>query len=223
MLPRPPCLGIPEEEFLARTGQRQKGARRTAPPKQRRVRHRGDVISVLARTVRELEAAVQARPRDACRAHEVPGLRPAAAGRAGPRPGVGGDSHQAEQLKRLDGIAAILAATAVRDTGLMALLAEDAGVSDAARALKRELERDLGIEPAPEEPAPAETAAAPAGTQPRVVPQSVISRQLANPFLAPDFSAAPQRTARRAAWRAGSCSARCSAPSSGPPTEPRRA
>jgi SNF2 family DNA or RNA helicase len=29
-----------------------------------------------------------------------------------------------------------------------------------------------------------------------VVPQSVISRQLANPFLAPDFSAAPQRPAR---------------------------
>jgi hypothetical protein len=32
-------------------------ARRTAPPKQRRVRHQDDVVSVLARTAREIEAA----------------------------------------------------------------------------------------------------------------------------------------------------------------------
>ena len=44
---------------MARPGQRQTGARRTAPRNQRRVRHRGDVISVLARTVREVEAAAQ--------------------------------------------------------------------------------------------------------------------------------------------------------------------
>jgi superfamily II DNA or RNA helicase len=108
----------------------------------------------------------------------------------------GNGSHRAEQLRRLDGIAAILAAAAVRDAGLLALLAEDSSVSAAARSLKREMERDLGIEPAPEEIAPAETAAAPAVTELRVVPQSVISRQLASPFLAPDFSAVPQRTSR---------------------------
>src|SRR5205085_6406082 len=34
------------------------------------------------------------------------------------------------------------------------------------------------------------------GTERQVVPQSVVSRQLANPFLAPDFSAAPQVTSR---------------------------
>ncbi len=102
-------------------------------------------------------------------------------------------SQRAEQLKRLDGIAAILAATAVRDVGLLALLAEDVSVSDAARALKREMERSLGIEAAPEDIAPAEAASAAAGTESRVVPQSVVSRQLANPFLAPDFSAAAQR------------------------------
>ena len=104
--------------------------------------------------------------------------------------------HGIYVVKRLDGIAAILAATAVRDAGLLALLAEDSRVSDSARSLKREMERDLGIESAPEEIAPAETATAPAGTESRVVPQSVISRQLANPFLAPDFSAVPQRTSR---------------------------
>src|SRR5260370_5180701 len=56
--------------------------------------------------------------------------------------------------------------------------------------------RDLGIAPAPEQIAPAETAPASAGSERRVVPQSVISRQLANPFLAPDFSAVPQLTSR---------------------------
>jgi hypothetical protein len=105
-------------------------------------------------------------------------------------------SHRAEQLKRLDGIAAILATTAVRDSALLALLDEDARVSDAARTLKRDMERDLGIESAPEEIAPAETATAPVAAEPKVVPQSVVSRQLANPFLAPDFSAVPQSTAR---------------------------
>ena len=109
---------------------------------------------------------------------------------------AGTDSHRSEQLKRLDGIATILATTAVRDAGLLALLAEDSGVSDAARSLKREMLRDLGIEPAPEEIAPAETVTASVGSERRVVPQSVISRQLANPFLAPDFSAAPKLASR---------------------------
>ena len=182
---------------MARPGQRQTGARRTAPRKQRRVRHRDDVVSVLARTVREVEAAAQ-------RGRVTPAVRTKFQAvalllrdeRARVRAAAGSDSHRAEQLKRLDGIATILATTAVRDAGLLALLAEDADVSDAARSLKREMLRDLGIEPAPEEIAPAETATAPAGTESRVVPQSVISRQLANPFLAPDFSAAPQRTSR---------------------------
>jgi superfamily II DNA or RNA helicase len=110
-------------------------------------------------------------------------------------PGNGG--RRAEQLKRLDGIAAILAATAVRNDGLLALLAEDSPVSDAARSLKRDMELDLGIKPATEETAPTEIVTAPADTELQVVPQSVISRQLANPFLAPDFSAVPQRTSRQ--------------------------
>jgi len=182
---------------VARPGQRRTGARRGAPRKQQPARHRGDVVSVLARTVREIEAAVR-------RGRVTPGLRARfhavalvlrdehARVRALP----GSDSHRAEQLKRLDGIATILARTAVRDPGLLALLAEDSDVSDAARSLKQEMLRDLGIEPAPEEVAPPETAAAPAGTERRVVPRSVISGQLANPFLAPDFSAVPQRTSR---------------------------
>ena len=182
---------------MARPGQRQKSARRTAPPKQRRDRHQGDVLSVLARTAREIEAAaLRGRVTPAVRAKFQALAMLLRDERARVQAAPGNGSHQAEQLKRLDGIAAILAATAVRDAGLLALLAEDISVSDAARKLKQEMMRDLGIEPTAEEIASAETATAPAGPESRVVPQSVISRQLANPFLAPDFSAVPQRTFR---------------------------
>jgi len=193
---------------LARSGQRQRGARRTAPRKQqqqRRVSHRGDVVSELARNARELEAAAQ-------RGRVTPAVRTKFQAvalllrdeRARVRAAGSDNSRSEQQLKRLDGIATILATTAVRDSGLMALLAEDSDVPDAARSLKREMQRDLGIEPEPEVIAPVETATAVAVAPERqVVPQSVVSRQLANPFLAPDFSAAPQRTAgprRLASW-----------------------
>jgi hypothetical protein len=182
---------------VARPGQRQMGARRTAPRKQRRVRDRGDVASVLSRTAREVEAAARrgrVTPAVRTKFHAVALLLRDERDRV--RAAAGTGSRRAEQLKRLDGIATILAATAVRDAGLLALLAEDSGVSDAARSLKLEMMRDLGIEPAPEQIAPAETPAAPADTELRVTPQSVISRQLANPFLSPDFSAVPQRASR---------------------------
>ncbi len=112
------------------------------------------------------------------------------------------ESRRAEQLKRLDGVATILAKTAARDTSLLQLLAEDARVSDAARALKATMMRAGGLEP-PEEPAPAPPATPAPGAEKQVVPQSVISRQLANPFLAPDFEAAAERTATRARRLAG--------------------
>jgi SNF2-related domain/Helicase conserved C-terminal domain len=152
---------------------------------------------VLTRTVREVEAAAR-------RGRVTPAVRTKFQAvalllrdeRARVRAAAGSDSQRSEQLKRLDGIAKIMATTAVRDAGLLALLAEDSDVSDAARSVKQEMLRDLGIEPAPEELPPAEAATAPAGTERRVVPRSVISGQLANPFLAPDFSAVPQRTSR---------------------------
>jgi hypothetical protein len=182
---------------VAQSGQRQTGARRAAPRKRRRAQHRGDVISVLARTVREVEAAAQ-------RGRVTPTVRTKFQAvalllreeRARVWAAAGSDSHRAEQLKRLDGVAAILATTAVQDTRLLALLAEDAEVSDAARSVKREMLRGAGIEPAPEATAPTQTATPSADSERQVVPQSVVSRQLANPFLAPDFSAVPQATSR---------------------------
>jgi hypothetical protein len=182
---------------LVRSGQRQTGARRTAQRQQRRVRHRGDVVSVLARTAREVEAAARrGRVTPAVRAKFQAVALLLRDERARVRAAAGSDSHRAGQLKSLDGIATILAATAVQDAGLLALLAEGSGVSDEARSLTRDMLRDLGIGPAPEEIVTAQTATACAGPERRVVPQSVISRQLANPFLAPDFSAVPQLTSR---------------------------
>jgi hypothetical protein len=183
---------------VAQPGQRQTGARRTAPRKRRRVNHRGDIVSVLARTVREVEAAAQrGRVTPAVRAKFQAVALLLRDERASIWTAAGSDGRRAEQLKRLDGIAAILARTAVQDAGLLALLDEDSGVSDAARSVKREMLRDVGIEPAPEETAPTQTPTASAVPERQVVPRSVISRQLANPFLAPDFSAVPQAAPRQ--------------------------
>jgi len=99
------------------------------------------------------------------------------------------ESERVAMLSRLDGIATILAKTAARDTSLLELLADGAFVSPSAVDLKNDLLRAAGREPAPEpEPEPPAQAAS---TTRRVVPPTVIARQLANPFLAPDFSAVP--------------------------------
>jgi hypothetical protein len=183
---------------VAPRGQRQSGARRTAPRNQRRVRDRDNdgIIPVLARAVREVEAAAQrgaVRPSVRTKFQVVALLvrQERARIRADQ---TSSETHRAEQLKRLDGVAVILAQTAARDTSLLALLAEDAVVSDAARSLTREMLRAAGIESDPSEVLPAEPAVASATTERRVVPQSIISRQLANPFLAPDFSSVRQST-----------------------------
>ncbi len=151
---------------------------------------------MLARAAREVEAAVERRrvtPAVRTKFQVVALLvREEHARVRGER--TSRQTHRAEQIKRLDGIATILATTAVRDPALLALLAEDAVVSAAARSLKRDMLRAVGIDPAPEQTAPTEPAATSASTERRVVPQSVVARQLANPFLAPDFSAARPST-----------------------------
>ncbi len=106
------------------------------------------------------------------------------------------------QLKRLDGIATILAQTAARQPALFTLLADDADVSDAARRLKREMEIAGGREP---EPVPEQKPRAAVDTERaerRVVPQSVIRAQMANPFMTPDYQAAPPKLTERrlAGW-----------------------
>jgi SNF2 family DNA or RNA helicase len=197
-----PCAAVgaghAEEEFVARGGQRQAGARRTAPGGRKRARALDNegIIPVLARTVREVESAVERRS-------AMPSVRTkfqvvallVREERARVKADTSSsEAHKAEQLKRLDGIATILAKTAARDTSLFALLAEDAEVSDHAKDLKRELLERAGLEVEEEQPAD-EPVASPLSEK-QVVPQSVVARQLANPFLVPDFSAAQQTQAR---------------------------
>ena len=170
-----------EEELLARRGQRQSGNTRNAPRNRRRVRNLDNegVIPVLARAVREVEAAVQRGP-----------LKPSARTKfqvvallvREERSRVKADqeateSQRGEQLKRLDGVATILAKTAAMDPSLLQLLAEDAAVSDSARELKREMLTRAGEEVPEEEEAPEPVAPNPA-TERQVVPQAVISLSL---------------------------------------------
>jgi hypothetical protein len=153
------------------------------------------VIPQLARAVREVEAAVERRSID-------PAVRTkfqvVALLAREERTRIKADtelteSKRGEELKRLDGIATILAQTAARDSRLFELLDENAMITDAAKALIRELKTRGGMEvPVEETPAPdpEDPNAAPVVVERRVIPQAVRSRQLANPFMVPDFAAA---------------------------------
>ena len=192
---------------MARRGQRQSTARRTPPRNQRRVRDLDNegVIPVLARNVREVETAVErgSTMSSVRTKFQVVALLVREERARIKADETSSEAHRAEQLKRLDGIATILAKTAARDTSLFTLLAEDAVVSESAKGLKRELMTAAGLEAPSEEVAPAEPVTPAATTERRVVPQSVVSRQLANPFLVPDFAAAQQTRSgprRLATW-----------------------
>ncbi|KQY42852.1 DEAD/DEAH box helicase [Cellulomonas sp. Root137] len=195
---------------MARPGQRGSGRARTDPGAQRRRSPQRPteqgIIPVLADVAREVDRAVQRPPtRPAMRTKFQVVALLVREERARVKADTGlTTAKRAEQLKRLDGVATMLARTAARDTSLLALLAEDAKVSDAAHDYKATLMREGGLEP-PEPPAPAAPAAPAPGVENRVVPRSVISRQLSNPFLAPDYEAAAAarvapRTHRLAGW-----------------------
>ena len=160
-------------------------------------------MAVLARTVREVETALRSgrvTSTTRTRFQVVAMLLREERARVKADASIS-EANRGERLKRLDGVATSLAMTAVRDSALLALLDEDAVVSDEAKAMKREVLRSAGVEPDVEEAPPVE--APPVDAKPRVVPQSVVSRQMANPFLAPDFSAArpsAARATRLAGW-----------------------
>jgi len=100
-------------------------------------------------------------------------------------------TQRASQQKRIEGVAAKLAHIAARDTSLFELLADGAPLLPGTTAALRELRRKAGLAVEPEAPAlPPPVAGAPVAEQRQVVPRSAISRALANPFLAPDYSAA---------------------------------
>ncbi|WP_448059193.1 DEAD/DEAH box helicase [Cellulomonas hominis] len=195
---------------MARPARRRSGGARPDPATQRRRAPRPSeqgIIPVLAEAAHEVDSAIQRPP-------TRPGVRTkfqvVALLVREERARVRADatlteSKRTQQLRRLDGVATLLAKIAARDTSLLGLLGDDAQVSDAARALKASMMRAGGLEP-PEEPAVA-APVAPAtpmfSARSQVVPRSVISRQMANPFLAPDFEAAAARRASKAHRLAG--------------------
>src|SRR5215218_9373134 len=126
--------------FLARRGRRQPDANRsTASRRGRRVREVEveGLMPVLARAVREVEAAVERaalRPSVRTKFQVIALLVREERARVNSDQTYS-DSDRAERLRRLDGIATILAKTAVRDPSLLGLLAEDAVVSEAAKKL----------------------------------------------------------------------------------------
>ncbi len=105
------------------------------------------------------------------------------------------DAARAELLKRLDGVATILAKTAARDTSLIQLLEVDQAASPVARRMRRDWLLESGAELPPDEliltdaPPVAATVVPAALADRQVVPASVESRLLAHPFLAPDLTA----------------------------------
>jgi hypothetical protein len=150
------------------------------------------IIPILARAVREVEAAAS---RGKVTAHNRIKFQVAALLVRDERQRVKDDAsvstvERQEVLKRLDGLAAIMAKTAARDTSLITLLAPDAKISDAAKKLRRDFLVASGVELAPDDLIIVEEAASPpADLAKQVIPASVRQAQLANPFMAPDFAA----------------------------------
>ena len=182
--------------------QRQRGTRRN--PAHARHKDNEGIVPVLARAVRELESAVQRGPLS-------PGQRVrfqvvallAREHRQDVRASVElSDAQKGDELKRLDGLATILAKTATRDPSLFGLLSEDSTITGSARDMRLEMLRKAGMEVAPEEPKPTDESGPGLGER-RVIPQSVLQHQLANPFLRPDFEISPRRSSgshRLATW-----------------------
>jgi len=175
-----------------RTGGSQSSQRRSNQPRRVRTGDDAGVIPVLARAAREVETAVQKGPlKPANRARFQVATLLLREERARVKTDATlTEAERANEQKRLDGLAGILAKTAARDTTLIAMLAEDAPVTAAAKALRRDLLIDAGVELSPDELIiTIEPKAVDKSAPKQVVPQSVRQMQMSNPFLAPDFSA----------------------------------
>lgn len=181
---------------MARSSQRGRSQQRRSRSGNRPRRDEEGIIPILARAVREVESAVQRRSAasDVRTKYQVIALLAREERNRVKEDEELSDAKRADELKRLDGIATILAQTAARDSTLFTLLAEDAEISESAKELRRDMLRRAGYEVEEEpEPTPDED---PGAVQRRVVPASVIARQLANPFLQPDFSSAAPKIVR---------------------------
>lgn len=170
----------------------QSTAQRPKTSTARRASHNEGVIPQLARAVREVEASAQrgkATPINRTKFHVIALLMREERNKAKSDPDLS-EQDRAETLKRLDGIAAILAKTAARDTSLITLLEPTAPITDATRSLRRKILENAGVAVEAEE-AQASTAEVielpPELVERQVVPQAIPARIRSNPFLAPDL------------------------------------
>ncbi|MGA7147801.1 MAG: DEAD/DEAH box helicase, partial [Microbacterium sp.] len=164
------------------------------------------VIPILARKVREVEAKAQRGklgPTNRVKFQVIAFLVREERARVKADTAVT-DAVRSELLKRLDGVATILAKTAARDTSLIQLLEVDQATSPVARRMRRDWLLESGADLPPDEliitdVAPASAPVVPAALAERqVVPPQVEARREANPFLTPDLSARmPKETPRR--------------------------
>src|SRR5690606_14069882 len=164
------------------------------------------IIPILARKVREIESKAQKNklgPTNRVKFQVIAFLVREERARVKEDQAIT-DSARAELLKRLDGVATILAKTAARDTSLIQLLEADQATSPVAKRMRRDWLLESGAELAPEEliitdvaPVRVTTVVPAALAEKQVTPPSVESRQLANPFLEPDLTPRPASVPRR--------------------------
>ncbi|WP_341210507.1 DEAD/DEAH box helicase [Microbacterium proteolyticum] len=157
------------------------------------------VIPILARKVREVEAKAQRGklgPTNRVKFQVIAFLVREERARVKADTEIT-DAARAELLKRLDGVATILAKTAARDTSLIQLLEVDQATSPVARRMRRDWLLESGADLPPDEliitdNAPKVSPVVPAAlAEKQVVPPSIEARQMANPFLPPDLTPRP--------------------------------
>ncbi len=181
----------------------------TAAPRRKKTSRRDEeapLIPILARKVREIEAKAQRAklgPTNRVKFQVIAFLVREERARV-KADGDLTDAARVELLKRLDGVATILAKTAARDTSLIQLLEADQATSPVAKRMRRDWLLESGAELPPEElvitdVAPiVQTPVVPAAlAEKQVTPPSVESRLLASPFLAPDLTPRAAAVPRR--------------------------
>ena len=149
------------------------------------------VIPQLAKAAREVEAAAQrgrVSPANRTKFQVIALLMREERAKA-KLEAQAGDADKQEALKRLDGLASILAKTAARDTSLVQLLAPETPVSEQAKALRKQMLFAGGVDMVvDDEHEPEQTPIVPPEiAQRQVVPVSIVSRVRSNPFLEPDL------------------------------------
>jgi hypothetical protein len=181
-----------EGDLLAPQDRRPAAGRGTRGQRPQRPR-RQDLLDVLTEAVRSIEMAVKhERVRPVVRAKVQAVTLLLREERARIQAAALPEAKRNAELRRIDGLATALARSVARDGTLLALLSDSAPMLDGTSQQTRELRRAAGLDAPVEEPKPETTDPTDEPIKPRqVVPRSVISRQLTNPFLAPDYSAAP--------------------------------